>query len=101
MQDTEGHPALIFRNEPWANGAVWSLNPNPWLPSDPNAATVHWNAAIREQLYGPGAVGQLDGEYLDSLEGYVTANLNFRRDHFAPEHRAADFCLGYPSTRVV
>jgi hypothetical protein len=83
MQDSEGHPALIFRNEPWANGAVWSLNPNPWLPSEPNAATVHWNAAIREQLYGPGAVGQLDGEYLDSLEGYVTANLNFRRDHFA------------------
>jgi hypothetical protein len=28
-------------------------------------------------------VGQLDGEYLDSLEGYVTANLNFRRDHFS------------------
>ena len=82
MVDSDGHPALIFRNEPWANGAVWSLNPNPVLPEHPNAATVHWNEAIREQFYGPNASGQLDGEYLDSLEGYVTANLNFRRDHF-------------------
>ncbi len=84
MFDAEGHPALLFRNEPWANGAVWSLNPNPFLPSDPNAATIHWNDSIREQLYGASASAELDGEYLDSLEGYVTANLNFRREHFAP-----------------
>ncbi|MCL4176387.1 MAG: hypothetical protein KJ072_01375 [Verrucomicrobia bacterium] len=83
MLDDAGHPALLFRNEPWANGAVWSLNPNPLLPANPNAATVHWNPTLREQLYGPGATGQLDGEYLDSLEGYVTANVNFRREHFA------------------
>ncbi|MFO1498942.1 MAG: hypothetical protein U1G07_11220 [Verrucomicrobiota bacterium] len=82
MHDGEGRPALIFRNEPWANGAVWSLNPNPWLPAEPNAATVHWNPTIREALYGPEAKGTLDGEYLDSLEGYVTAELNFRREHF-------------------
>jgi hypothetical protein len=112
MTDPEGQPQLLFRNEPWSNGAVWSLNPNPFLPgvgntnagappktvsSSPtserapsastpelglNAATVHWNAAIKKQLYGPEAKGQLDGEYLDSLEGYVTANLNFCREHF-------------------
>jgi hypothetical protein len=93
MLDAAGHPALLFRNEPWANGAVWSLNPNPLLPDDPNAATVHWNAAIREQLYGAGAVGQLDGEYLDSLEGYVTASLNFQREHFAPSTVPLTFTL--------
>lgn len=82
MFDAEGHPALLFRNEPWANGAVWSLNPNPRLSADPNAATVHWSPTIRERLYGAGANGVLDGEYLDSLEGYVTADLNFRREHF-------------------
>jgi hypothetical protein len=88
-------PCLLFRNEPWCNGAVWSLNPNPDLPvsaggqdqgqSAPlkfNAATVHWNPAVKASLYGPQAKGHLDGEYLDSLEGYVTAPLNFRRDHF-------------------
>ncbi|HOW64586.1 MAG TPA: hypothetical protein P5186_09665 [Candidatus Paceibacterota bacterium] len=83
MEDPRGQPALLFRNEPWANGAVWSLNPNPALPSSPNAATVHWNDALRESLYGAQAKGTLDGEYLDSLEGYVTADLNYRRDHFA------------------
>lgn len=83
MWDANGQPSLLFRNEPWGNGAVWSLNPNPVLPADPNAATIYWNDAIRQSLYGPGAVGTLDGEYLDSLEGYVTADLNFRRDHFA------------------
>ncbi len=82
MFDADGHPALLFRNEPWANGAVWSLNPNPYLPASPNAATAHWNAQIRDRAYGPGVTPRLDGEYLDSLEGYVTAELNFRREHF-------------------
>jgi hypothetical protein len=98
MFDETGQPGLRFLDTPWCNGAVWSLNPNPFLvppagegtavnppqAESPafNAATVHWNEAIKEQLYGPKAKGQLDGEYLDSLEGYVTAELNFRRDHF-------------------
>jgi hypothetical protein len=102
MWDETGQPCLLFRNEPWCNGAVWSLNPNPALPTSPeaaaaserkagerglepaayNGATVHWNESIKRRLYGPDARGQLDGEYLDSLEGYVTADLNFRREHF-------------------
>ena len=102
MFDETGQPCLLFRNEPWCDGVVWSLNPNPALPASPeragaperkaqekgtgpaayNGATVHWNESIKQRLYGPGARGQLDGEYLDSLEGYVTADLNFRREHF-------------------
>jgi hypothetical protein len=110
MFDETGQPCLRFLDTPWCNGAVWSLNPNPWLEAAPatppgdkpvggepavapratgpppgpvlNAATVHWSETIKERLYGPQAKGQLDGEYLDSLEGYVTADLNFRRDHF-------------------
>ncbi|HWI60101.1 MAG TPA: hypothetical protein VNZ22_22940, partial [Bacillota bacterium] len=93
MEDESGQPGLLFRNEPWCNGAVWGLNPNPWLPvastsnsatagQGDNAATLYWNASIKEKLYGPGAKAHLDGEYLDSLEGYVTADLNYRREHF-------------------
>lgn len=109
MCDEAGQPCLQFRAEPWCNGAVWSLNPNPYLnpnsnqnlelnlnhnpaPNRPdatdshgthlNAATVHWNDSIRQQLYGVNVTPQLAGEYLDSLEGYTTANLNFRHDHF-------------------
>ncbi len=97
MWDESGQPCLLFRNEPWCDGAVWSLNPNPDLPASPatisatsgpveaatnNAATVYWNQSIKQTFYGPAAKGQLDGEYLDSLEGYVTADLNLRREHF-------------------
>lgn len=86
MHDEEGAPALQFQDTPWCDGAVWSLNPNPHLPtnavSSANAATVHWNPSLRDSLYGAKANGQLDGEYLDSLEGYMTADLNYRREHF-------------------
>ena len=95
MLDSGGEPSLLFRNEPWCDGAIWSLNPNPALPAGgantgeaatnspaDNGATIYWNDAVKARLYGPGAKGQLAGEYLDSLEGYVTANLNYRREHF-------------------
>jgi hypothetical protein len=91
MFDEQGNPTLLFRDEPWCRGAVWSLNPNPWLGraswdaparSVIHAATTHWSEDIKERLYGSQARGRLDGEYLDSLEGYVTAELSFRRDHF-------------------
>jgi hypothetical protein len=96
MWDDSGQPDLMFRNEPWCDGAVWSLNPNPRLPAGissngippvastdaVNAATMYWNDDVKRSLYGAAAKGSQDGEYLDSLEGYVTADLNYRREHF-------------------
>jgi hypothetical protein len=96
MWDDSGQPDLMFRNEPWCDGAVWSLNPNPRLPAAissnggppvasadaVNAATMYWNDDVKRSLYGAAAKGSQDGEYLDSLEGYVTADLNYRREHF-------------------
>jgi hypothetical protein len=83
MFDETGQPAMQFQNTPWCNGAIWSLNPNPHLAGK-NFARWHWSAAETNRLYGPQAKGTLDGEYLDSLEGYVTTDLNFRREHFVP-----------------
>jgi len=91
--DAEGQFQLQLLDTPWCDGAVFSLNPNPYLPAEPNAATVYWNPQIREQLYGPAAKGEQDGEYLDSLEGYVTADLNFRREHFHPVHVPLTFTM--------
>jgi hypothetical protein len=82
MYDINGKPYLLFLDTPWCNGAVWSLNPNPYLKQKPNFADWHWNDALKERLYGKNSKGILDGEYLDSLEGYVTADINFRREHF-------------------
>jgi hypothetical protein len=43
---------------------------------------MYWNDEVRRRLYGPDANGEQDGEYLDSLEAYVTADENYRREHF-------------------
>jgi hypothetical protein len=82
MFDEHGNPPLAFRDTPWCNGAIWSLNPNPYLPDKPNFVDWHWSDDTLKKLYGENAKGILDGEYLDSLEGYVTSDLNFRREHF-------------------
>lgn len=82
MYDDQGKPAIMFQNAPWCNGAIWSLNPNPYIPEKPNFADWHWNKETMQRLYGTGVPVVLDGEYLDSLEGYVTTDLNFRRAHF-------------------
>jgi hypothetical protein len=82
VRDESGRYPLLFRNEPWANGAVWSLNVSPKLPGSATGATIQWTSQMRDKLYNNNPKGELDGEYLDSIEGYVTANLNFDRDHF-------------------
>jgi hypothetical protein len=68
---------------PWSNGAVWSMNSMPGIAGDTTDFKNKWNPAIREKLYGPKRAGDLDGEYIDSSEGYVTDELDFRREHFA------------------
>ena len=78
FRDSSGRYALTFRDTPWSNGAVWSLNPDPKLPGDSTGASLGWNDQTRASY----ANDALAGEYLDSLEGYVTSNLNFDREQF-------------------
>ena len=79
--DTQERLQYQIRKEPWCDGAVFSSNPSPYLP-DESEAQMNWNEEVRERLYGADSEGEQDGEYLDSVEGYVTATENFRRDHF-------------------
>ena len=51
-------------------------------------------STLRQRLYGPARRGNLDGEYIDSSEGYVTDELDFRRDHFAAADTPLIFSLG-------
>ncbi|UCC99574.1 MAG: hypothetical protein JSW66_06750 [Phycisphaerales bacterium] len=75
-------PARLL-DTPWCDGAVWSINSMPKIEGDFTDFKNKWNAELRERLYGPGANARLDGEYIDSSEGYVTEELDFRREHFA------------------
>jgi hypothetical protein len=83
FRDDAGRPPARMLNEPWCNGAVWSMNSMPGLAGEVTDFKIKWNASLREKLYGAKGQSGLDGEYVDSSEGYVTDDLDFRRDHFA------------------
>jgi len=80
--DAAGKPVAQLLDTPWCNGAVWSMNSMPGIQGEFTDFKNKWNEKLREQLYGLKRDGDLDGEYVDSSEGYVTAVLDFRRDHF-------------------
>ena len=78
-----GKPAARIRNEPGCNGAVWSMNSMPGIKGEFTDFNIKWNDDIKKRLYGPDAKFVLDGEYIDSSEGYVTDIMDFNRAHFA------------------
>lgn len=81
--DQDGQFPARLRDTPWCDGAVWSMNSMPGIQGEVTDFKNKWSPDLREKLYGPKRKGDLDGEYVDSSEGYVTDELDFRRDHFA------------------
>ena len=92
--DENGLPAARILDTPWCDGAVWSMNSMPGIAGEFTDFKKKWNPAIRDKLYGPNRAADLDGEYIDSSEGYVTDELDFRRDHFAATRTPLTFSLG-------
>jgi len=80
--DENGRFNVEFQNAPWTNGAVWILNPNPRIPHGREEWTkqrLSYTLDMANERYGPNAEGVLDGEYLDSIEGWADV-LDFRRE---------------------
>ena len=94
FHDASGRPVARLLDTPWCDGAVWSMNGMPGIKGEVTDFGLKWNAELREKLYGADAKGKLDGEYIDSSEGYVTAELDFRRDHFAAAETPLTFSTG-------
>ena len=90
--DSQGRLVARLLDTPWCDGAVWSMNSMPGIPGAATDFQLKWNDALIERLYGDQRDGDLDGEYIDSSEGYVTDELNFRRDHFACADTPLTFC---------
>ena len=82
-RDPQGQIPAQLLDTPWCNGAVWSVNSMPGIQGQPTDFQLKWNAKLRDQLYGPQRSADLDGEYIDSSEGYVTEELDYCREHFA------------------
>jgi len=83
MRRADGTLALRFIDAPWTDGAVWNLNTLPGLSGASTGAKLVWNDARKAQYASKEPFGELDGEYLDSTEAYVTTDLDFDRAHFA------------------
>jgi hypothetical protein len=60
---------------------VLSVNASPRLPGPDQAARLLWGGGIRDHYYGPRAQDPVAGEFLDSLEGYVMEDLDFKPEH--------------------
>lgn len=82
FRDADGRIPVRLLDTPWCNGAVWSMCSLPQIPGDATDFRLKWNDGLRDRLYGPNRTADLDGEYIDSSEGYVTDELDFRRNHF-------------------
>jgi hypothetical protein len=91
--DETGQFAARLLDTPWCNGAVWSMNSMPEIAGEVTDFKNKWNPQLRARLYGPQRNGDLDGEYIDSSEGYVTDELDFRREHFAAARTPLTFSL--------
>ncbi len=91
--DEQGRFVARFLDTPWCDGAVWSINSMPQIAGDVTDFQNKWGPSVREKLYGPQKKADLDGEYIDSSEGYVTDELDFRRDHFAAAQTPLTFSL--------
>ena len=93
--DVNGNYNVTFENQPWTNGAVWLLNPNPALmahPSIPGGATkasIVYGTGVDRRL-GSGSL--LSGEYLDSLEGWADVR-DYSPRSLAASHFPATFSL--------
>lgn len=54
----------------------------PGIAGDLTHFKLHWNPVLLNGSMGRSG-RRLHGEYIDSSEGYVTDELDYRRDHFA------------------
>jgi hypothetical protein len=79
--DAEGRYRLTVENAPWCDGCVFALNPSPSLAGEVTKANVNYDIGDADRRYADTSRGALDGEYLDSLEGWSSLT-NFRREHF-------------------
>jgi hypothetical protein len=93
FHDEKGRFVARLLDTPWCNGAVWSMNSMPGIVGAVTDFKNKWNPDLRQKLYGANRNSILDGEYIDSSEGYVTDELDFRRDHFAGAETPLTFSL--------
>ena len=82
MKDEHGGYYGRILDTPWCKGIVWNLNCAPGLGPDCEFAAKLGEPDFSKRYVGTFPQG-LDGEYIDSSEMYVTADLDCNRANFA------------------
>ena len=98
MRDRDGNPIGRLEDTPWCFGCVWSMNSVPTV-SKPNQFSLYWREEhVTKNYPSNGSAPKLekgfaglDGEYIDSSEGYVTAELDFAPAHLSAADRPLTF----------
>ena len=113
-KNEEGRFCGRVLDTPWCDGIVWSVNDLPGLEkmaqegklpySDRYPVSgfgIKWNRKVADAQYGPPRDAAqdggylpsegLDGEYIDSSEGYVTDICDYDQSHFAAAARPLVF----------
>ncbi len=97
MRDRDGNPVGRLEDTPWCFGCVWSMYSVPTAPKS-NQFSLYWPEEHVTKNYPPLstlnsqlATSPLDGEYIDSSEGYVTAELDFAPAHLSTADRPLTF----------
>ena len=98
--DGRGEPYGEFRDTPWCNGIVWSLNSAPGLGGPYSDYRRKMGEAALAARYGadpPPFPKGIDGEFIDSFNLPATTAFDFDRKHFAAMSTPLSFT---PSGRV-
>ena len=93
MKDELGKFYGLIKNEPWCNGIVWNMNAAPGQGPDGEFAAKLGDDYFEKSYHGAFPEG-LDGEYVDSSEMYVTAQMDFNRANFAGMDTPLTFSSG-------
>lgn len=92
-QGEDGRYNVSFENQPWANGAVWVINPNPNLPRSKGRAIQGDIVFAWPESRARYEKTKLSGEYLDSLEAHADV-LDYRPESLA----ASTLCPSFDSS---
>jgi len=78
-----GRYAGIAVDAAWCDGIVWSMNSAPGI-AEPNHFHTKFNARkLADYVEVDDPLKRVSGWYIDSIEGYITEDNDYRRDHFA------------------
>ncbi|HDZ20187.1 hypothetical protein LCGC14_0017450 [marine sediment metagenome] len=78
-----GRIAGIAVDAAWCDGIVWSMNSAPGIEQPNHYNTIINDEKIANWVENEDPLQNVSGWYIDSIEGYITEDLDHTRAHFA------------------